>query len=419
MKTSTSEARLSAAPAERQATPKSVVGGAAARLGNGGLYRVLQREAGIAQNMQRSPTPPRPPQSARPPCPTIKDVDARVDSGKERWKAMEDGAATFHFSGNVRPGGCQNVRHEWDFGDGTSSSDLALDHTYTKPGEYEVELTARCEDCPDGDAVVDAVKVIALEIDHHTTSSRVSDPRRTTLGVGEELVFIVKPHPLGLTASASEGVINRTSVDEFTFMAPSRASRPRIFIGGPGALAYGLRLEVWQPNQITMRREHSTVVAWDGPGVYLQARAQLHALDDQGVEQGVSFENVEVMSRPARAEELEGYFEDLALTWTYSDPGFGWATVGSRNLVFPTDETLIKGPQFEPSTDWKDGSFLVERVWRYRVKGDPAEFDLTTTMKYVAMEGSGKVHDPGTLSVYEAGACAVRAPDAFEYPCRA
>jgi PKD repeat protein len=377
-----------------------------ARVGNAGMVKLMR--AGAKQS-----APP-------PPCPKVKDVDARVNQAKESWKMMDAGEATFTFNGYVRAGACQNIRYEWDFGDGETSSDLATTHTYTQPDVYEATLTARCDDCPDADAVIDSVKVVALRLDHTTSGAQVADHRRTELGVGEEMDFTVTPRLPEVTASVvGEGVINRTDVGEFTFKAPAQAREPIVFLESPMMTSFGLKLPVFAPTWITKQRYTSTVLAWDGPGVYLQTQARLHALDDQGLEHTVSFENLEVSSDPATAEDLTGYFAQLAPDWVYTNPGVSWSQVDASNLVWPTEDTLIKGPQFEPPPKWTDGSFLVVSRWRYRVKGDPAEFDLTKTAQSVEIEGRDEAHAPGTMTVYDQGACASRAPDDTEYPCRA
>lgn len=76
-------------------------------------------------------TPATPPVSA-PPADTqndiIRDFSARiVDEEQMRW---------FFFPSNDRA-----AHYEWDFGDGSSSDQMAPGHSYTEPGTYTVSLT--------------------------------------------------------------------------------------------------------------------------------------------------------------------------------------------------------------------------------------------------------------------------------------
>ena len=60
---------------------------------------------------------------------TVSPTEAPADLFARFRAAPGDGSSTI-------------TGHQWDFGDGTSSSEASPTHIYTKPGSYEVTLTA-------------------------------------------------------------------------------------------------------------------------------------------------------------------------------------------------------------------------------------------------------------------------------------
>jgi len=46
------------------------------------------------------------------------------------------------FSAETDPGGVPVLDYRWDFGDGTSVDGVTVTHTYTRPGDFTVQLLA-------------------------------------------------------------------------------------------------------------------------------------------------------------------------------------------------------------------------------------------------------------------------------------
>jgi PKD repeat protein len=393
--------------------------GATARIfGNAGMLKLMR-----ARDQKQ-------PQAARPRCPRIKDVDARVGRFTEHWgakeenKVMQDHAATFSFNGFVATEGCRNLSYRWTFGDGTTSPDLTTTHTYTRPGRYIATLTVSCADCPDVIELSDSVHVAAVEIRQHglDASGSPEDPR-TRLGVGEQQFFDVYPLLPGMSARVrGEGTAELLGMGLFRFKAPAIAGRSILFIEHPAMNSFATTFATLQPTAMTMhlRDPNEVGVMRNGPvvhgaGVYLEElRARLHAIDDEGVEHPVRFDNLEVSCRSARAEELEGYFATMAPGWVFSTPAVNWRRVVD-NFVLDLTTVVSDAPP-----EWTNGSCLCVRRWFYRVAGTSTEHELTTTPSYLVMEGEGskEEHEPGTMTLYEGEICWSRAPSGIGYTCR-
>jgi hypothetical protein len=135
----------------------------------------------------------------------------------------------------------------------------------------------------------------------------------------------------------------------------------------------------------------------------------------------VSFYNVEVSNPdPAYPEDVEGYFTKHLRHSSYRCEPYAGGSWISLWFNAP-DSAKLGGEEFRPP--WSEGSFVCVRPWRYRIDGDPREYELAPTGRYFAVTGPQRGHDPmdgkkpGTLTIEEAGACVSRAPDGESYPC--
>jgi hypothetical protein len=259
---------------------------------------------------------------------------------------------------------------------------------------------------------------VALRVDHVAVSDRVYDRHRMELGPGEQVVVLVHPMQLELTVRAADaGTIVPQAAGRHDFTAPGRAGRSTVLIEGPALNPYALPFVVYPPNRITMDVMGAFGLGDDTVGISLKTQQQIEATDGDGRPKKVSFENIEVASQSAQAEDLTGYFATLASQWIYKSYASSWTTVGPYNLLDDLDNIEIAGPQFEQPPLWTEGSFICVRPWRYRVKNDPIEYELTSTALYVNTDGPERGRKAGTMTVSEEGYCSSRSPDDDYLPC--
>jgi hypothetical protein len=83
------------------------------------------------------------------------------------------------FTASATGNNCTNLQYQWDFDDGSSSTDQNPTHTYASQGAYNPQLTVTCDQCEDTQDVTLDVRIVNLQIDinqHQYDTCTLSQP---------------------------------------------------------------------------------------------------------------------------------------------------------------------------------------------------------------------------------------------------
>jgi PKD domain/Glucodextranase, domain B/IPT/TIG domain len=103
----------------------------------------------------------------------ITKVDVTADG-----KSDKDATAintTVNFTANVTQQNCNQIKYQWDFGDGGSSTDQNPTHSYTAIGSYTAKVTVTCDDCNQSQTGQVTVNVVKADVDINSTSDTSDD----------------------------------------------------------------------------------------------------------------------------------------------------------------------------------------------------------------------------------------------------
>ncbi|HKQ15892.1 MAG TPA: PKD domain-containing protein, partial [Steroidobacteraceae bacterium] len=356
----------------------------------------------------------------------ISNVRALVGGKDEEWAQLIDGEAEFSFAGSATTICNDTAEYVWDFGDHETATGKNVTHIYEAPGLFEVKLTVRCKGCARIEQT-DTVDVAVLALTHLVQPNFGDATKRTDLGPGEGALLRVLPQTINVLEAlrfdvSGPGDLAVFGMGEAQYTAPNVAGVATVAVSAPLLRNSMLvQFKTFQPNRITFTRD--SVVHFD-PGIAsagMTFDAELHALDDQGVEHPVSFDFVEVTELRAFAEDVDGYFATLPLPPGFdNDPVSGFVQVDAHNRlqnVFLS--AALEGPLFQQPPPWTLGHFVFRIPWEYRAINDPnaVSHQITVVGREFQMEGPASPLGAGTISIVQGAACVTRSPDDFFTPC--
>lgn len=173
-------------------------------------------------------------------------------------------ACTFSAGGSADPDGTL-VAHAWDFGDGTTGSGTAPEHTYAAAGSYTVTLTVTDDDGATDSATVTVTASepstggttelrAATGVSRNATSATVVVP--AAVQQGDVLVLLVATNRLATTSTPAGWTLLGTATDDdLRSWAFTRTA-------APGTAGSGVTVTLDAASKVDV-----TLVAYDGSGV--------------------------------------------------------------------------------------------------------------------------------------------------------
>jgi hypothetical protein len=353
-------------------------------------------------------------------------VRALVGGKDEEWAQLIHGEAEFSFAGSATTICNDTAEYTWDFGDHETATGKNVTHIYEAPGIFTATLTVRCKGCARIEQS-DTVRVAVLALTHLVSPNFGDVFKRTDLGPNETALLRVLPQETEIGAALTFDLVGPGEIVPFPpgteahYTAPDVTGVATVAVSAPLLRNSMLvQFKTFQPNRITFTRD--TVVHYPNgtASAGMTLDAELHALDDQGVEHPVSFDFIEVIDLRAFPEDVEGYFATLPLPTGFdSDPLGGFVQVNAFNRIEAFLAAALEGTVFQPPPPWALGRFIFRMPWEYRVINDPnaTSHQITVVGREFQMDGPESPHGAGTVTVVQDAACVSRSPDNTFIPC--